>query len=301
MNVSLLIANDEWRRCKCQRAVHDGLRALGHHVKVDRPAAGPRRAGENFNCCFIWNGIHSNRGDAVRAFRAAGKPAFIMERGFFNRMVCTQIDAVGFNHTASWADTLAEPAPREGRGRFEAAWGSPPAPLRARDTGHILILLQVPADSQLKAAEIHHSGPLADAVEDATPEQYGILVRRHPLSGWSCGRDRGGRPRRARMTGGNTLAEDVAAARFCVTINSNAGNEALALGCPVLCLGPALYEMAGVAIRTRLADMAESVRQMLDGWGPAHSAVERYLYHLACRQYGIAELRSGEALRRLGF
>ena len=58
MNVSFLITNGEWRRSRCQRAVHDGLRALGHRVKVDCPATGPRRAGEGFDCAFIWNGIH---------------------------------------------------------------------------------------------------------------------------------------------------------------------------------------------------------------------------------------------------
>ena len=105
MNVSFLITNAEWRRCTCQRAVHDGLRALGHRVKVDRPAMGPGRADEDFDCAFIWNGIHSNRGEAIRAFRAAGKPAFIMERGFFDRMRQAQIDSVGFNHTASLTAT----------------------------------------------------------------------------------------------------------------------------------------------------------------------------------------------------
>ena len=319
MNVSFLITNAEWRRCKCQRAVHDGLRALGHHVKVDRPEMGPRRAGENFHCAFIWNGIHSNRGDAVRAFGAAGKPAFIMERGFFDRTAWTQIDAAGFNHTASWAHSLSGPAPRAGRDRFEAVWGAPPTPMAPRRDGYVLVLLQVSADSQLANSEIHHPGPLVDAVQDALPHDVPLRVRAHPIGRWNCGVMRNGRPRHARMLSGGTafqavgdgtpqakslchrgsLAEAVAGARFCITINSNAGNEALAWGCPVLCLGPALYESAGAAMRTTLAGMADAIRDMLDGWCPAPRLVENYLHHLACRQYGIDELAAGGPLREI--
>ena len=300
MNVSFLITNAEWRCCKCQRAVHDALRALGHRVKVDRPAMGPRRAAENFDCAFIWNGVHGIRGDAVRAFHAAGKPAFIMERGFFDRMRHMQIDAAGFNHTASWADTLIEPAPQEGRGRFEAIRDSPPIPTAARNDGYVLVLLQVPTDSQLRDSEIHHPGPLVDAVEDAMPRNIPLRVRAHPISQWNCGTRRNGRPRHARMLtgpGAPGLADAVAGARFCLTINSNSGNEALAMGCPVLCLGPALYAMAGAAMQTTLAGMAVAIRDMLDGWHAPQGLVENYLYHLACRQYGIDELRTGAPLR----
>jgi len=299
MNVSFLITNAECRRGRSQRAVHDGLRALGHRVKVDRPAMGPRRAAEDFDCAFIWNGIHSNRADAVRAFRTAGKPAFIMERGFFDRMRHTQIDAAGFNHTASWTDTLTEPAPQEGRGRFEALWGSSPTPMTVRNHGYVLVLLQVPADSQLRDSEIHHPGPLVDAVENAMPRSIPLRVRPHPVSQWNSGTRRDGAPRHARMLTSGSLADAVAGARFCLTINSNSGNEALAMGCPVLCLGPSLYAMAGAAMQTTLAGMAVGIRDMLDGWHPPQGSVKNYLYHLACRQYGIDELRTGAPLREI--
>ena len=81
-----------------------------------------------------------------------------------------------------------------------------------------------------------------------------------------------------------------------MTINSNAGNEALAAGCRVLCLGPALYAMAGVARQTTVADMPTALRDMLAGWAPESAAVRNYLRWLACRQWSRAELADGDAL-----
>ena len=96
-----------------------------------------------------------------------------------------------------------------------------------------------------------------------------------------------------------TLAGAVRGARFAVTINSNAGNEALAWGCPVLCLGPALYATAGVAERTRLAKLPAAIEQMLAGWRPRDDDVRTYLCHLACRQWNCDELAEGSVLKRL--
>ncbi len=96
-----------------------------------------------------------------------------------------------------------------------------------------------------------------------------------------------------------TLEDAVARARFCVTINSNAGSEALALGCPVLCFGPALYEMGHVAVKTSRKTLMADILDLLAGACPTQDAVVNYLYHLACHQYGLDELRRGDCLRRI--
>jgi len=93
-----------------------------------------------------------------------------------------------------------------------------------------------------------------------------------------------------------TLAEAVEGARFAVMINSNAGNECLALGCPVLCLGPALYEKAGVALRTTQRTFYREFGQMLDGWKPDAERVRNYLHWLACRQYSPDDFRDSQVL-----
>ena len=95
---------------------------------------------------------------------AKGKPAFVMERGFFDRLNYSQIDHAGFNHTASWAGKLDGPAPPDGMKRFAAVWGDEPEGFIGR-RGYCLVLLQVPADAQLADSEIRCPGPLVRAVE----------------------------------------------------------------------------------------------------------------------------------------
>jgi len=229
--------------------------------------------------------------DAVRAMRQAGVPVYIMERGFFNRMYWTQIDTKGFNHRASWCcDMLCEPAPLEGRGRFEAVWGAPVVPLAPREGGYILVLGQTSGDAQLSESEVTHPKPLIQAMERALPDKYELVFRPHPVYAWRCCGTR------ATECVAGSLKEAVAGARFVVTINSNSGNEALAWGCPVVAFGPAPYCKAGAATPASVSQLPDVLLGALRGEVPDAAVVENYLYHLACRQYGIDELRSGEAL-----
>ena len=307
MKISFLMENVEYRapdrpRGQCQWAVLDGLRALGHEVVIDIPTSGPDRAKfGDFDCAFVWNGHHGQRGESVGAFRKYKTPIWIMERGFFRRMEYTQLDTRGFNHRASWADTLTEPAPLEGRGRFEASWGAPVVPMAPRDSGYVLILGQVPGDTQLAESEISHPKPLIRAVAAALPAGIDLQFRAHPLYNW---RTRG---LPCEPCAAPTLQEAVAGARFCVTINSNAGNEALAWGCPVLALGPVLgsgcsYPMPGINNTTVPLNCLDGMLDLfLGSFSIKPETATNHLYHLACHQYSMAELRNGWALRKLGF
>ncbi|KPK79013.1 MAG: hypothetical protein AMJ81_13950 [Phycisphaerae bacterium SM23_33] len=288
MRIALICHNRGWADpAEPFRAVAAGLRRLGHEVKVVAPAQG-RPWSRRPDAAFLWNGIHGPWAEPRRHLAEAGKPVFIMERGFFDRGNYTQIDHAGFNHTASWACELTRPAPEggwerflrlcpgfSGRGHFRGL---------NRRPGYVLVLLQVPADAQLQEAELHHPGPLVQAVEAAAPNSLEIRVRAHPLSLWECGT-----LGRAQMIDG-TLEQAIAAAKFCVTINSNAGNEALARGCPVLCLGPALYAAAGAARRTTLAELWRAIAEMEAGWQPEQTIARNYLAWLAARQWSRDEL-----------
>ena len=264
-------------------SVVSALESRGHTADIRKPAADSVRG---VDAGVIWNGRHGSRGDVHRLFAEARKPCYIMEHGFFDRMNYTQIDAAGFNHSALWAGCLDEPAPAEGASRFRAVWGCDPAPTVDRD-GYVLVLTQLHGDSQLADSETRHPGKLVRAVEAALPDGVDLRVRAHPRADWQCG-SRG----RAKMLAG-TLKDAVAGARFCVTINSNSGNEALAWGCPVLCLGPALYAMAGVAKCSKLADLASACQEMLDGWHPDRAKLTNYLHWLACRQWTDDEIADG--------
>lgn len=294
MRVAIVCDNRRWKDpAEPYRGVAAGLRRLGHRVQFTVPADDWPLVCPAPDAVFLWNGVHGRWGAIADRCRREGLRTFIMERGFFDRLRHTQIDRRGFNHTASWAACLSGPAPAGGRQRFLRAWGRGRRPIRRRRDGYLLVLCQAPGDAQLRDSEIRHPGPLVRAAADAAPGGIEIRARAHPLSAWSCGT-----LGRARMIRG-TLDEALAGAAFAVTVNSNAGNEALAAGCPVLSLGPSLYGRAGVALQTGLAHLADAIEAMLDGWRPADSDVAHYLYHLACRQWTAAELARAAVLERL--
>ncbi|KKM25978.1 hypothetical protein LCGC14_1589480, partial [marine sediment metagenome] len=290
MRIGLMCDNSMWRdRSEPFQAVAAGLARLGHTVQVVAPSDG-KLWGAEPDVVFVW-GVHGLKGRLAERFRAAGKTAMVMERGFFDRFNYTQIDHAGFSHTASWTSAATNwlKAPRGAKSRFRSVWRNRAAGFGAR-AGYLLVLLQTPGDAQLAGTEIHHPGPLVQAIEAAAPLGLDIRVRHHPLSPWRCGTTG-----RARMVDGD-LRKAIAGAEFCVTINSNAGNEALAMGCPVLCLGPALYAMAGVARRSSLADLPRAIAEMDAGWRPENDAVRAYLAHLAHRQWTCEELADGRPL-----
>jgi len=287
MNICLIVHNRQWRDCSAPFiCVRDGLRRAGHEVSFAAPLAG-RLWQRQPDAVFLWNGIHGACGRIVRQCKSGGITVFVMERGFFDRFNYVQIDHAGFNHTASWAGLLGHDAPESGEERFHAAWGEAPRMVRSRRRGYILVFLQMPEDAQLADSEIRHPGQVVHAVEDAVRRDVEIRVRAHPRHAWN------NRAGRSKMIAG-TLTDAIAGARFAVTINSNAGNEALAWGCRVLCFGPALYGTAGVALQTTLTGLRRAIETMLAGWRPDNQHVRNYLYHLACRQWTCSEIADSD-------
>jgi hypothetical protein len=268
------------------QALVRGLARLGHMPQV--AAVGPWPVFSRLpDVAFVWNAGKGLQGAVAEGLRREGVPVVVMERGFFRRMDYCQLDPEGFGHRASWRTCLTGPAPPEGRSRFFRVWGSRPCAQRKRG-GYVLVLCQVPGDAQLADSELHHPDTLVAAAVEAAWPGCEIRVRPHPLSSYRSGLEVEG-----------TLAEAVAGAAFCLTINSNSANEAIAWGCPVVSLGPALYAMAGAALRTSLRELPAALGLMRCGWHADDGHVGNYLYWLACRQYSNAELAEGSVLRRL--
>ena len=241
----------------------------------------------------VWNGRKSTYLRLARRARRYGLPVLNVEHGFFDRRAHVQIDHQGILHWASWRHRLSEPAPPEGADRLARVWPRPIEPVRRRRDGYVLVLGQVKRDSQLDESAFQSSAPLEKLVARSLPEGVQAVFRAHPKS-------RRQRSNHLPVCEAETLEEAVRGARLAVTINSNAGNECLALGCPVLCFGPALYATAGVARRTTPSTFRADLADVLNGAPPPdEDAVRNYLEWLACRQWNADDLADGKVIAEL--
>ena len=288
MNIGMICSNDAY----CGRhnlpfpSLIRGLESLGHTVTVSIVAKGCRT---DFDAIFGWQTKGENWAEILARVEC---PFFKMERGWLDRQHYTQIDHEGFNHTASWATRVSHPAPTGSQRRYSEICERLPLrrPVDRRDAGYCLVLGQTGRDSQLARSEIHHPAALCDSVAANLPAGLIAAFRPHPLSKY--------RPS-SMQTLDCSLDEALEGARFVVTINSNAGNDALWAGVPVLCLGPALYEIAGVARRTSIAQLMPDLEFMMMGWLPYEHTVLRYFHWLCARQWTADELASGEPLEQI--
>lgn len=290
MRIVLAVTQGQWSKPEEPwKAIRRGLAARGHEVVVIGPTW--PITNDKIDCLLIWNGRKAAYKATMDGCHKTGTPVVLLEAGFFDRAWRSQADWRGWNTKASWRPCLATPAPAYGAKRFRDAWGRDPVPVANR-RGYVLILGQVGGDAQLRTSEIQTDYHLACFVARCC-RGMDVRLRRHPKIDASKASES------PVPTIGGTLEEAIAGASFVVTINSNSGNEALALGCPVLCFGPALYQLPGVTMSTTVAGLRESIRAMADGpeWYP--DFVQNYLYWLACRQWTHAEFEAGAIDERI--
>ncbi len=234
-------------------AAHAALAEMADVDVVQTPLAEIPK--EPYDVLLTWNGLHAGRDRLVPKLREQGKPVVVMERGFFDRMNHSQVDHKGFNHNASWAhDFNTSKCQKVAR------------------AGYILVLLQKANDTQLWDAPFREPGPFIRAVEEAFAGEK-IRIRAHPKQKYTD----------PRMIDG-TLRDALDGARFAVTINSNAGNDAICWDCPVLSVGPSIYKNAGMALGLNGA------AEMLSGWEPEPVGVANYCEWLSTKQHSLTDI-----------
>lgn len=290
--------------------IGQGLASLGFEVDMLALDTKALMACRNIpEVLVVWNGLREPTVAIVAEARRLGAKILFMEMGFWERKIYTQVDCRGTQHRASWAGRLCSPAPEDGAERLARFYPSGIIPMHAKKGGYVLVIGQVPLDTQLADSEIQGPLPLQKAVKGAIPAGVQVYFRPHPqcsnvtVPGNKLvlpifGASNDAVAYREKKVGPG-LAEALAGARFVVLINSTAGNEALAAGVPVLALGPALYLAAGVARKATLETFSVDIKAMLDGWAPEQAKVDNYLRWLAARQWTEAEFSEGKALRVL--
>ena len=273
------------------QAIAQGLAAAGFTVVVADLEDAPQELVTS-DLLALWNGRKSTYGQLAASARRFGLPVLCIEHGFFDRRAHVQIDHEGILHWASWRREFKNPAPAEGAERLACIWPRPLDPFHKRRDGYVLVIGQLRGDSQLAESEITIPADLERLVARSVPEGVGAVFRPHPKA-------RRQRSNHLPLCKAATLEEAVCGARFAVMVNSNSGNECLALGCPVLCFGPALYAQAGVARQTTVKAFRKDLTEMLAGWRPDEPTTRNYLHWLACRQWNADDLADGRVLAEL--
>ena len=272
------------------QAVARGLAAAGFAVDVQKLENGNPPCLDTADLLATWNGRKFAYLTARRHAESFGLPVLVFEHGFLgDRRAHTHIDHQGILQWASWARDWDDPAPDDADVKLAAVLPDGIKETKSSRNGYVLVIGQLDGDSQLDGCEEEHALQLEKMVFRGLPAGVKAVFRPHPESRVA--------PRHyLPVCEAPTLKDAAAGARFAVMINSNTGNECLAWGCPVLCLGPSLYAHAGAAKQTSVNGMRSALAEMVHGWEPVQSKVDNYLRWLACRQYSQSELESASVM-----
>jgi hypothetical protein len=293
-------------------AMAQGLSANGFQVEMlpQEPEA-LSRCSRVPSVMACWNGMATPGSQVVEHAKRLGIPVLRVEHGFYKRQEHAQVDHEGILHWASWRHGLEHEPPAGAAERFTAVWPDPLVPVAARRGGYVLVIGQVPNDTQMLGSEIQGPLQIQQAVKRALPPGVKAYFRPHPATKdapinpmherlpelpRATGDDRFGYGKTKQGAG---LPAALAGCRFIVTINSNSIVEALAAGVPCVAFGPHLGIEAGVVKPTTMATLPDDLRAMLDGWCPEQPRVERFLHWLAARQWTRQEIADGAVLKTL--
>ncbi len=287
-------------------AIAQGLETLGYNVRRANKPIDDRVNPLRPDLVVIWNGRRYPEWPEYAAEQRA--QTIMLEHGFFDRQQYTQVDSKGFLHTASWRKTINETATARGKDLIDALVPNR-EPIKARNDGYILVLGQVSGDTQLMDSEITGPAPLHRIMSRYKPAHVKAFFRPHPLRASYVGKNWPNvplMPIEAQEQGhylknksGNELHQAIAGARFVVAINSNALNEAIALGCPAMAFGPMLGIDAGAVKQCSESTIKQDLDDMMGGWCPDQKTVDNYLAQLADHQYSLDELRDTKTLKSI--
>jgi hypothetical protein len=227
----------------------------------------------------VWNGLNPKYDRAMARLKSRGTPVIYTELGWHPQRGHIQIDPTGINANASWA---AEPLTRPGV-----------TPLRVRESGDLLLVLQLDHDTQITRLSPWFADMRAFVEFMCRHSALRVRVRHHPRR----------RPTEEFIAGvgqlGGTwdespsLAAAMAGARALACVNSSCGVEALAAGLPVLCYGKANYRHPGAVYC--LDDDPQLTRSTTELLGAGRCAlfqepVAEIVARVLSRQWPVAEI-----------
>jgi hypothetical protein len=228
---------------------------------------------------ILFNGAHRSYRPALARLRAWGAATLMVELGWFPQAGRYQIDPAGVNSAASWArDTLL----CEGHTR-----------LSIRNSGDLLLLLQLDADTQIteRSASFSNMEQLVRFV--CRHSRLPVRVRPHPKATnlknlrqvvAACG---------GQWDDSATLSHSLDCCRAVACVNSSAAVEAMARRLPVLCYGDAVYRHEGAVycLDSEGRKTEEATSELLKGTCPLTlEKMTAMVGRIASKQWTVAEV-----------
>lgn len=208
---------------------------LGHQVARWRgPLSGRVPYSRRLPRCelaILFNGAHPAYEQPVRQLRRRNAKLLFVELGWYPQSETFQVDSLGINAAASWANQPLTALPR--------------TKLTIRTSGDLLVLLQDDSDTQITAHSPWFAGMHEFVSHMCRHSELPLRVRAHPrhppddsiMHRIACN---GGR-----MDAGRSLSESLRNCRAVACVNSSGAVEAMADSVAILCYGQAIYRKAG--------------------------------------------------------
>jgi len=260
MHITLIASPRARHQLEHQTALAAGFEAIGFDVTLTHGQA----ARTQHVACWGWR--------LGQKLRAAGHDVLVVERGYLgDRFAWTSLAWNGLNGHGEFPA-----APVDGGERFRQHFSMQPW----KEGGdYVLLMGQVPGDASLQGKDLM---PWYEQTAERAAAAYGLPVkfRPHPLTA------RKGIKQQLRMATNSrgTLEEDLAGAAVAICYNSNSAVDAVLAGVPTVTadVGAMAWDVTG----HKLGEVAKPDR-------------EQWAHDLAWKQWTLAEIESGEALRGL--
>ena len=215
--------------------IAETCRGLGHDVFRWRgPLSGRVPYWRHpFQCdlAILFNGTHVKYASPLARLKQMGAKLLFVELGWYPQKGTVQIDPLGINARASWAD---EPLQVAGL-----------TPLKVHEQGDLLVLMQLDNDTQITELSPWFANMREFVIHICRHSALRVRVRAHPLAPPDAGLVRNVEKLGGSWDHSASLAEALKCCKAVACVNSSSGVEALAQRLPVLCYGLANYRQPG--------------------------------------------------------
>jgi capsular polysaccharide export protein len=247
---------------------------------------------------FCWRGLHQKELPLIEQCRKQGTAIYFSEMGWFPQVSTLYFDRKGINYGSTITDWKYEPLTKEQEQELNAHLANYHQCI-AKTTGikkddFVFVPFQVESDSQLwyYSPRFKKMQELVDYVSEYIPGR--IIFKKHPKGTYGEIKI----PSHCELVETGTTHDYLTQCRYCVTINSTVGLEAMTYMKPVVTLGQSFYGGKGAYIVNNDADMEAGIKWAEQG-RVSVGIVRAFLHYLFSRQWHKTQLNNPDKVMSL--